>query len=324
MESCQVEEGAVRIGIFAVEGSTMFHLAVPQMVFDEVARQGLAPWETFLFAERAGAVTTSEGYCVDGVAGWEAAAEAEMIVVPTWHADGRRADEEMATRLADAHRRGAVVVGLCLGAIPVVDAGLLEGRAAVTHWQAFEDLRSRHPGLELDETVLYIDHGDVLTSAGTASGLDACLHLVRSRLGAAAATAVARSLVIAPHREGGQAQYIEHPVPEQDEHDQLSRALAWALEHLHEPLPAARLARAAHMSPRTFARAFPAAMGTTAAVWVAARRVDTARRLLETTDRSVEQIAGDVGWGSAVTMRQAFARSLGITPTQYRRQFRDR
>lgn len=314
----------MRVGIYAFDEITMFHLAVPQMVFDEVARQGLAPWETFLFADRKGSVRTAEGYRIAGVLGLPAASEADVVVVPSWFADGRPLPAPSQRMLIAAHQRGATLVGLCLGALPLVDAGLLRGRSAVTHWHAFDLLRHRHPEIPLDDSVLYIDHGDVLTSAGTASGLDACLHLVRSRLGAAAATAVARSLVIAPHREGGQAQYIEHPVPEQDEHDQLSRALAWALEHLHEPLPAARLARAAHMSPRTFARAFPAAMGTTAAVWVAARRVDTARRLLETTDRSVEQIAGDVGWGSAVTMRQAFARSLGITPTQYRRQFRDR
>lgn len=314
----------MRIGIYAVQGTTMFHLSVPQMVFDEVARQGLAPWETFLFSEQGGVVETAEGYAVSGVGDWGTAAEADVIVVPTWFADGRPTGQEMRDQLGSAHARGATIVGLCLGAIPVADAGLLQGRAAVTHWQSFEVLSARHPGLELDETVLYIDHGDVMTSAGTASGLDACLHLVRERLGAAAANQVARSLVIAPHREGGQAQYIERPMPAQDERDQLSRAMAWALEHLEEPLPAARLARAAHMSERTFARAFPAAMGTTAAVWVTAQRVDAARRLLETTARTVEQIAGDCGWGSAVTMRQAFTRSLGISPTQYRRQFQDR
>lgn len=314
----------MRIGIYAVEGTTLFHLSVPQMVFDEVARQGIAPWETFLVNENGGSVGTAEGYAVTGVQGWDEAAGAEVLVVPTWHADGRLAGHEMLEQLVAAHARGATIVGLCLGTIPVADAGLLAGRAAVTHWQAFGLLSARHPDLELDETVLYVDHGDVLTSAGTASGLDACLHLVRARLGTAAANTVARSLVIAPHREGGQAQYIERPVPAQDEQDQLSRAMAWALEHLGEPLPASRLARAAHMSPRTFARAFPAATGTTAAVWVTAQRLDEARRLLETTDRSVEQIAGDAGWGSVVTMRQAFTRSLGISPTQYRRQFHDR
>jgi transcriptional regulator GlxA family with amidase domain len=313
----------MRIGIYAVQGATMFHLSVPQMVFDEVARQGLASWETVLFSDRSGAVETAEGYLLSGVGDWGTAAKADLIVVPTWHTDGRPAGSEMRAQLQSAHARGVTVVGLCLGAIPVVDAGLLEDRAAVTHWQSFDVLRARHPGLELDETVLYIDHGDVLTSAGTASGLDACLHLVRDRLGAAAANKVARALVIAPHREGGQAQYIERPVPAPNERDRLSQAMSWALGHLDEPLPAARLARAAHMSPRTFARAFPAAVGTTAAVWVKTQRLDAARRLLETTDRTVDQIASDAGWGSVVTMRQAFTRSLKISPTQYRRQFQD-
>ncbi|WP_344447711.1 GlxA family transcriptional regulator, partial [Kitasatospora nipponensis] len=167
------------------------------------------------------------------------------------------------TTLTGAHESGATIVGLCLGAIPVVDAGLLGERPAVTHWQGFDLLTQRHPGIDLDDSVLYIDHGDVLTSAGTASGLGACLHLVRSRLGATPAHKVARSLVIAPHREGGQAQYIERPMPPRSEDDAISRAMEWAEQRLAEPLPVERLATTAHMSTRTFVREFRSATGTT-------------------------------------------------------------
>lgn len=311
----------MRVGIYAFDEITMFHLAVPQMVFDEVARQGLAPWETFLFADRKGSVRTAEGYRIAGVLGRPAASEADIVVVPSWFADGRPLPAPSQRMLIAAHQRGATLVGLCLGALPLVDAGLLRGRSAVTHWHAFDLLRHRHPEIPLDDSVLYIDHGDVLTSAGTASGLDACLHLVRSRLGADTANQVARSLVIAPHREGGQAQYIERPVPQEPGDGTIPRVLEWASEHLQESLTIERLAAVAHMSERTFVRDFAAATGTTPAAWVRSRRLDEARRLLETTDRPVERIAGECGFGSAVTLRQNFAASFGTSPIAYRRRF---
>jgi transcriptional regulator GlxA family with amidase domain len=244
-----------------------------------------------------------------------------VVVVPSWFDDGRVPSDSLRQVLQGAHGRGAPVLGLCLGAIPVADAGLLAGRGAVTHWQAFDSLAVRHPDVPLDRSVLYIDHGDVLTSAGTASALDACLHLVRAKLGAEAANQVARSLVIAPHREGGQAQYIEHPVPERSTDDPISRLLEWALGRLGEPLTIDRLAAQAHLSRRTFVRAFRAATGTTPAAWIRARRLDAARRLLETTDLAIDQISADCGFGNAVTLRQNFAAAFSTTPTEYRRRF---
>jgi len=311
----------MRIAIYAFPGVTMFHLAVPQMVFDEVTRQGLAEWKTVLFSDQAGQVRTAEGYQLGEVQGPAAAEQADVLVVPSWFDDGRAPNESLRGTIQEAHRRGVTVLGLCLGAIPVADAGLLSGRLAVTHWQAFDSFAVRHPDVFLDQTVLYIDHGDVLTSAGTASGLDACLHLVRGRLGADAANQVARSLVIAPHREGGQAQYIEHPVPPRSSDDPIARLLEWALGRLGETLSIDRLADRAHMSRRTFVRAFRAATGTTPSAWVRTRRLDAARRLLETTDLSVDQVAADCGFGSAVTLRQNFATSFSTTPTEYRRRF---
>lgn len=314
----------MRIAVYAFDGVTLFHLAVPQMVFDEVARQGIADWTTVLFGDRRGSVRTAEGYRLAGVEGPEAAATADILVVPSWFDDGRDLGEALLGTLQGAHARNATVLGLCLGAIAVADAGLLAGRSAVTHWQSFDTMAGRHPDVALDPSVLYIDHGDVLTSAGTASGLDACLHVVRARLGADAANRVARSLVVAPHRDGGQAQYIEHPVPEGSDDDPIVHLLEWALGHLGEPLGIVRLAEQAHLSRRTFLRAFRATTGTTPAAWVRSRRLDAARRLLERTDLGIDRIAADCGFGTAVTLRQNFTGALGTTPTEYRRRFTTR
>ncbi|MFW0774099.1 GlxA family transcriptional regulator [Paenarthrobacter nitroguajacolicus] len=311
----------MRIAVYAFSGVTMFHLAVPQMVFDEVTRQGLADWNTVFFSDQAGRITTAEGYVLGEVQGPSTAEGADVVVVPSWFDDERESGENLSNVLRQAHGKGATIVGLCLGAIPVADAGLLNGRSAVTHWQAFDSLAARHPDVSLDQTVLYIDHGDVLTSAGTASGLDACLHVVRGRLGAEAANRVARSLVIAPHREGGQAQYIEHPLPPRAEGDPMARLLEWAMGRLGEPLSIDRLAAQAHMSRRTFVRAFRASTGTTPSAWIRSRRLDAARRLLETTDLSIDQVAADCGFGSAVTLRQNFAGAFSTSPTDYRRRF---
>lgn len=311
----------MRVAVYAFEGVTSFHLAVPQVVFDEVRRQGLGPWETVLFGDRPGSVGTAEGYRIGEVAGPAATEDADVVVVPSWFDDARPADPALVEILLAAHARGATVVGLCLGALVVADTGLLSGRGAVTHWQAFDAMAARHPDVALDTTVLYIDHGDVLTSAGTASGLDACLHLVRTRLGATAANKVARSLVVAPHRLGGQAQYIERPVPASTRRDPIADVQQWAASRLEAPLTVAELAAAAHMSRRTFLRAFHASTGTTPAAWVRSRRLDLARRLLETTDRSVDQVAAACGFSNPVTLRQAFATAFQTSPSEYRRQF---
>lgn len=314
----------LRIAVYAFDGVTSFHLAVPQMVFDEVRRQGLGQWETVLFGDHPGSIRTAEGYTLAGVAGPEATMDADVVVVPSWSHDGRDAHPALVDLLVAAHARGATVVGLCLGALVVADTGLLAGRSAVTHWQAFDAMAGRHPDVALDTSVLYIDHGDVLTSAGTASGLDACLHLVRARLGASAANQVARILVVAPHRLGGQAQYIERPLPPSTEHDPIADVQEWALTRLDASVTVAELAATAHMSRRTFIRAFHASTGTTPAEWVRSRRLDLARRLLETTDRSIDQVAAACGFGNPATLRQAFAAAFATSPSAYRRQFSTR
>lgn len=311
----------MKIAIYAFDGATMFHLSTPQLVFDEVRRQGVDDWTCTLFSDRAGSIRTAEGYTIEGVEGLSAMDEADMVVLPSWERQGKEVSPELRRSLQDAHLRGVFIAGLCLGAIALADAGILAGRTAVTHWQAADELAARHPDITVDASALYVDLGDVLTSAGTASGLDACLHIVRTRLGADAANHVARSLVVAPHRDGGQAQYIERPMAPNVGSHPVADSLEWALTHLATEIDVEQLASRAHMSRRSYVRAFRAATGTTPAAWVRSRRLDETRRLLETTDLSIDQIADASGFASPVTLRQNFLAAFGCTPSSYRRRF---
>ncbi|WP_072804178.1 GlxA family transcriptional regulator [Rhodococcoides yunnanense] len=314
----------MRIALYAFDDITMFHLAAPLMVFGELARLGLASdWETHVWSDTPGSIRTVEGYSLGDINGPSVIDGADIVIIPSWPSALPPIDDALSTRLRDAHLRGAEIAGLCLGAFAVVDTGLLAGRAAVTHWQEMPALRERNAQIELDASVLYIDHGDVMTSAGTASSIDACLHLVRKHLGSAAATRVARSLVVAPHRDGGQAQYIQRPVTRAAEDTTMSDVVEWALGRLHEPLPIDRLAERARMSRRSFVRQFEAATGATPAKWVLEQRLDAARVLLETSTWTIEKIAAACGFGSGVTFRQNFGAAFATSPTAYRRQFAD-
>ncbi|MCG7632903.1 helix-turn-helix domain-containing protein [Gordonia McavH-238-E] len=313
----------MRIAVYAFDGVPLFHLAAPQLVFAEVARiHPDAPWQTVVWTFDGGEVTVAEGYRLGGLSGVEAVEAADMVIVPSWPESFPPLDDALRTVLLDSHSRGATVVGLCLGSIAVADSGLLAGRSAVTHWAAMDVLRNRHADISLDSLVLYVDHGDVLTSAGTASAIDACLHVVRDRLGAEAANDVARQLVVAPHRDGGQAQFTRQPVPTTSAENPIGQVIEWSLEHLDKRLTVDSLAIRACMSKRSFLRRFKAATGTTPAQWVLQQRLDRARVLLESTDLPIESIAQRCGFGSSVTMRQNFATSFATSPATYRRQFR--
>ncbi|WP_313816898.1 helix-turn-helix domain-containing protein [Citricoccus sp.] len=312
----------MKIAVHAFSGITLFHLAAPLLVFGEVRRQGLAAdWQTTLFSDDGAPVRSAEGVLLDDLAGTEAVAMADLLVLPSWPADLPPVPDSFGTLVRGAHERGAAVAGLCLGAFPVAASGILGEREIVTHWGSSDDLARAYPALPVQNAALYIDHGDVLTSAGTASALDACLHIVRTRLGSAAAAQVARHLVIAPHREGDQAQYIDRPLPGPEGAGPVAEAMDWALAHLDEPLEVAGMAERAHMSTRNFARRFREITGTSPARWLLARRLDDARRLLETTGWSIDRIATSCGFGSAVTFRQNFTATFSTTPTSYRRRF---
>lgn len=311
----------MKIAIYAFDGISMFHLAVPQIVFGEVTRQRLANWDVVLFGDQAGGITTAEGYGLSGLCAAPSIRDADVIIIPSWSEDLRQASDSLKNGIVNAHGRGTKIVGLCLGAVPVAQSGVLDGRRAVTHWQACGETSLLSHAITWDDSVLYIDHGDVMTSAGTAAGLDACLHLVRSKLGSEAALQVARSLVIAPHRDGGQAQFVERPIAPLAGEAPMSAVIHWIDENLDGDLAVDRLAAQAHMSSRTFLRAFHAAVGSAPGAWVRRRRLDEARRLLELTDYPIEQIARKVGFGGAATLRQNFKAAFGIAPAAYRSRF---
>ena len=312
----------MKIGVHAFSGMTMFHLAAPLLVFGEVGRLGLAAnWHTVVWTEDGRGIRTAEGLTVDAVEGPASVADADLLVFPSWPSDLPPAGTELTSLVGAAHARGASIAGLCLGAFPVVDSVPLEGRSVVTHWAVTAQLAQRHAGVQVDPVALYLDHGDVLTSAGTASTLDACLHIVRSHLGATAATTLARHLVIAPHRDGNQAQYVARPMPAPGGVGHLGPTLDWALAHLDRELGVDELADHAGMSRRNFTRRFAEVTGTTPARWVLARRLDEARSLLETTALPMTRIAAACGFRSVVTFRQNFVTAYATTPTSYRDRF---
>lgn len=300
----------------------MFHLATPLLVFGEVARLDLAPdWEATVFTEAGLPVRSAEGYVISEVFGPELANDADLVVFPSWLSELPDPSEGLIRLVQQSHKRGATIAGLCLGAYPVARSGILDGRTAVTHWNAAPAVAVKAHTVAFDDSALYIDHGDVLTSAGTASALDACLHIVRTRLGSAAAAAVARHIVIAPHREGDQAQYIARPVQDPDMDGPLGRTIQWALANLDQDLEVEAMAAHATMSKRNFTRRFKEITGLSPARWVLGRRLDDARQLLETTTWSIARIAESCGFGSAVTFRQNFIAAYSTTPTSYRSRF---
>ncbi len=312
----------MRIAVHAFDGITMFHLAAPLLVFGEVGRQCLAAgWGPVVWTRDGRGIRTAEGPRIEDVRGPDAVEDADLVVLPSWPIDLPMTDEPLTARIRAAHARGSRIAGLCLGAFPVVDSGLLDGREAVTHWGSADVLARRRPEVKVQPAALYVDHGDVLTSAGTASAIDACLHIVRSHLGSAAAATVARSLVVAPHRDGDQAQYIDRPIPQPGGVGHLGPTIDWALAHLDHELTVDDLAAHARMSRRNFTRRFAEATGTTPARWVLARRLDEARRLLETTAWPVTRIATACGFTSVVTFRQNFTATYATTPTSYRQRF---
>ncbi|HUF35726.1 MAG TPA: transcriptional regulator FtrA [Gemmatimonadales bacterium] len=246
--------------------------------------------------------------------------EADIIAIPGW----RDPDEVPPAALLDAvrraHDRGARILALCSGAFVLAAAGLLDGRRATTHWRYADLLRTRYPRVRVEPDVLYVDEGSVLTSAGSAAGIDLCLHVVRCDYGAEVANLVARRLVVPPHRDGGQAQYVREPVPRRSPAG-LARVLDWALARLDQPLGLEDLAREANMSVRTLARRFVEETGSTPHRWLTHERLLAARRRLETSHDSIDAVADAVGFETAMTFRHHFRRAYGTTPTAYRRRF---
>lgn len=284
------------------------------------SEMGLPTFDFAVCAPEPGTVATSMGFELQVHHGLDRAAAADLVVIP---AVPRAAEvpQGVVEALRDAHARGARVMSVCSGAFALGAAGLLDGRRCTAHWMHTDELAARYPKAQVVPEVLYVDDDRVLTSAGTAAGLDACLYLWREEFGAAAASLVARRMVVPPQREGGQAQFIANPVPECDS-ETLGPVLTWIVEHLDEELSVDDLAARFAMSPRTFARRFRAETGTTPHAWITTQRLHRAEQLLEETDRSVDQIANDVGFMNAATLRHHLRRVRGLSPQQYRRRFR--
>ncbi|MFB4317250.1 GlxA family transcriptional regulator [Actinomadura sp. 21ATH] len=297
-----------------------FELSCATEVFGTVP-QGEPPRYTFQnCAEHPGPLQTTAGYAMLVDAGLEALEQADTVIVPGWQPSGAPVPPTVTAALRDAHRRGARIVAICTGAFVLAQAGLLGGRHATTHWRDTARFAAAFPKVRVDQDVLFVDHGDVATSAGSGAGIDLCLHLVRSDHGAAYAAQIARNMVLPPHREGGQLQYTVQPAPARAE-ESLAPVLEWAASRIDTRLTLAHLAERAGLSSRTLARRFAEQLGTSPGRWLLGQRIDAARVLLEQTDLPVEAIATRVGLTSAVNLRRRFRAHLGTTPGAYRRTF---
>ena len=306
------------VALAVTDGTPLFELAAACEVFG-VDRDLARPWYDLTVCGEDDARVG--GWLRAGIRyGLDALTTAHTVIVPSCRDAAEPPPPALVDAVRAAHRAGARVASLCTGAFVLAEAGLLDGRRATTHWAHTDLLQERYPAVRVDPDVLYVDEGDVLTSAGKAAGMDLCLHLVRRDHGTAVANALARTLVVPPHRPGGQAQYIPAAVAHGRNHV-LAGLLPWALDRLERPLTIRELAREAGMSPRNLARHFHAVTGQSPLRWLLTQRVRRAQELLETSDLSVEQIAARTGMGTATTLRRHFSRQVGVPPEAYRRTF---
>ncbi|WP_255953570.1 GlxA family transcriptional regulator [Streptomyces odontomachi] len=307
-----------RVAVLVLEGAKPLDVGIPAQVFTTRASM---PYEVRVCGAAPGLVTGSDGLSYHVSHGLDALAWADLVFIPGYRSPDREdAPQSVVDALIAAHDRGARLAAISTGAFALAATGLLDGKRATTHWHYTRALARRHPRLRVDENVLFVDEGSVLTSAGAASGVDLCLHILRGDLGVAASNHAARRLVAAPYRSGGQAQYVPRSVPE-PLGERFAATREWALHRLGEPLTLEALARHAAVSPRTFSRRFVKETGYTPLQWVKRARIDAARELLECSELSIEQIAADVGLGTGANLRLHFQRILGTTPSDYRRTF---
>lgn len=313
---------SIRVAVLAFEGVSLFHLSVPGVVLGTAqSAPGEPHYEVSCFAETPGTVRSDQGVGLAITHGLELMEASDIIVIPAWGDHSVMASAQLVSALQCANAQGKLIVGLCLGAFVLGDAGLLDEKEATTHWAARDEFARRFPQARFNPEVLYVSDGNIVTSAGTVAAIDCCLHLVRQRLGADVANRTAKMLVTPPHRHGGQAQYVEHAVPQLSSETHLAEVLAWARMNLSSDLSLDVLANKAKMSRRTFTRRFKEATGSTVSKWVTAERVVRAQALLETTDLPIECIAGEAGFGTPLSMRQQFGLHLGTSPSEYRRTF---
>lgn len=307
------------VALAVTDGMLHYELSVAVEIFGSDLTHLVDPWYDFSLCGSGpvhiGRLRLEPDHGLDHLA------HADTVIVPGWADTDLDPPAELVEAVRAAHAAGARVASLCTGAFVLGAAGLLDGRRATTHWAHTRELARRHPSAAVDPDVLYVDNGDVLTSAGKAAAMDLCLHLVRLDHGSADANKIARRLVVPPHRDGGQAQFIATPLPAPGNHP-LGELFPWVLERLDQPLTVEHLARQARMSSRHLGRHFKHLTGTTPLQWLHAQRIRHAQELLETTDATVDTIAAATGMGTATTLRRHFHRSVGVPPDTYRRTFR--
>jgi AraC family transcriptional regulator, transcriptional activator FtrA len=309
------------VAVLAYDGVSTFELGIATEMFG-LTEAGRARYRVVVCADQPGPRLAANGVRIVANAGLKSLASAGTIIVPGWQDIEACPSDELLATLRRAHARGARIASICAGVFVLAAAGLVNGRRVAVHWANADALAKKYPRVQVDPDVLYVDDSDIMTSAGRAAGLDLCLHMIRRDYGAEVANNVARRFVIAPHRDGGQTQFIQRPV--QQEGDPLTKVFDWALRHLDIDLSIDSLAARAHMSRRTFIRRFEEATGSSPGKWILQARVSRARELLETTELSIEVIATSVGFGSADTLRHHFRERMRTTPNRYRTSFRVR
>lgn len=309
------------VALAVTDGMLHFELSVAYEVFGNAPVGVAGPWYDVAIcgpdAVRVGRFRLEPDFGLDRLQ------RADTVIIPAWADVDQDPPADLIDAVRAAHKAGARMASLCTGAFVLAAAGLLDGKRATTHWAHAGALADRYPQVEVDPVVLYVDNGSVLTSAGKAAALDLCLHLVRLDHGSSIANAVARRLVVPPHRDGGQAQFLTTPVPAPDNRP-LAELFPWVFERLDHPLTVEDLARQTRMSSRNLGRHFRSVTGTTPLQWLLTQRIRRAQELLETTDDSVDTIAAATGMGTATTLRRHFSRAVGVPPTTYRRTFRSR
>lgn len=312
------------IAIVAYDNISLFHLSIPSSIFGEdLDGVGARPYQVVVCTEKTGLLPTLSGFSILIEQDLSVLETADTIIVPAWFDPDIDASDVLLAALRKGYQRGARIVGLCLGAFVLAQAGLLNGKTASTHWVWAEEFAQKYPKVCFDKDVLYIEEGQIFTSAGAAAAIDCCLHILRLDHGVDVANRVARRMVVAPHRSGGQVQYIEKPLPRTIDSKRLEPAIQWALTNLTTPIGLDDMANKSSMSRRNFSRLFKQLTGTTFTQWLLARRLALAQQLLEINDQNIDLVASQSGFSSSVSFRQHFLSAFSISPTAYRKQFRN-
>ena len=309
------------VAIVAVDGFSPFHYSVPCILFGDSV-SGKKRFNVTICAENPGLLTSREGFALNATEDYSAIRQADIVVVPYWAHVLERPPQTLLDSLVQARDNGAEIVGLCLGSFVLGYAGILNGKRAATHWEFERQFQSLFPAVQLDINALYVDDDNIITSAGTAAALDCCLYIIRQRFGSEVANQIARRMIVPPHREGGQAQFIAQPVPETTRDARINNLIDYLQRNISQPLNLDALAESVAMSRRTLTRHFMKATGMSVVSWITAERLRRSQLLLESSNLPVEAVAEQVGYLSAVTLRQQFKARFGVSPAEWRKTFR--